>query len=359
MFNKRIILTSIVMLVILSGFAAGRWLDPIGLPSDEGGEELPPKITYDSTLKIIEVNAEIDGKKDTITSNGEKISEKAKEESKLEFEVEVKNIFGKELKNIKLEVTIEDIDDGGNLDEDSDISKLAPGESKKVNVAFELPLKVDDGSYDVKIHAEGKDQDNNLHILDWTLTLEVKKDSHNVEITKASLSPSTVSCSTYTNLEVGILNLGRDEEKAQIEVKNEYLNINLLEKGIELGTGTDNDAEYQKTFRLDMPYNAEAGTYPITINAYYNGGKSLATKKVNLAIKGCTQTGQKQRGVSVKGLPPTPSEKLGKLQTKTPSKTIISTASDESIILLLTIILIVVLGLIIFLLGVIITQLRR
>jgi len=315
-------------------------------------------ITYDSTLQITEITAEVDGKKDTITSNGKKISKEAKQESDIEFEINVKNIWDKEIKNIEVEVIIEDINDGDDLDEDADISYLAPGDSKKVDLDFDLPLKVDDDNYDVKIKVKGKDQDNNLHTLDWTLKLEVKKDKHDVKITKASISPSAIQCSRTTNLQVKVLNLGRDEEDVTLEIKSEYLNIDFKEKDIELGTGTDDDAEYEKRFRLNLPNNAETGTYPITIKAYYNKDKSVAAKKLNLMIEDCAQI--KQSGVSIKTLPPTLSETFEKSyqKAKTPS-TIISMQSDESIILLLTIILIIVLGLIIFLLGVIIMQLRR
>ena len=361
MFNKKLILIPVILLVLsVFVFASdptipGRW------GGGNGGDTTPldNTTTYDSTLQITEVTAEIDGKKDTIQNSGEKISKEAKQESDIEFEIEVKNIWDKEIKNIKLEVTIEDIDDDDNLEEDSQISKLAPGDSKKVDFEFDLPLKVDDDNYDVKIKVRGEDEDNNLHIIEWELTLTVEKDKHNVEITTVSLSPSTVSCQRTTNLRIELLNLGRDEEELKLELKSDDLGINFQKEDIELDTGTDDDAEYETAFRFTVPERIEEGTYPITINAYYNKAK-VTTKKINLIIEDCRQIKKKQSGVSIKTLPPTLSETFEKSyqKAKTPS-TIISMQSDESIILLLTIILIIVLGLIIFLLGVIIIQLRR
>ncbi|MCK4522369.1 MAG: hypothetical protein KAU20_07390 [Nanoarchaeota archaeon] len=384
MVNKKIMLIFPVILLVLSILVIA-WAPPLPPPdTDEDGindtEDNCPDVfnpgqedsdgdgigdacddnnattAYDSTLNIIEVNIEVDGRNSRITSNNTKIGKEAKENSDVEFEIEVKNIWDKKIEDIEVTVTIKDIDDGDDLKDESDISYLDSGSSKKIDIGFELPLKVDDGSYDVKIHIKGKDQDNNIHKIGWELTLKVKKDSHNVEITKASLSPSAVSCGKTSNLEIEVLNLGRDEEGITLEIKSEYLNIDFKKTDIELGTGTDNDAEYQKTFRLDIPSNAEVGTYPIIINAYYNEGKSLASKKVDLVIEEYTQTGQKQSGVSVKSIT-TPSQKLGKL--KTPSNTASSTAKEESIIMLLSIILIILLGLIIFVFGVIIIKLKR
>lgn len=355
MLNKKfaLILPTIFLILSISVLAINVNWAP-GVPDEGNGEEPPPSLikTYDSTLQIKEINVKVDGKKATITNNGEKIPREAKQESDLEFEIEVKNIFEKEIKNIAITATIKDIDD---LKEESDIYKLAPGDSKKVDFDFKLPLKLDDGDYDFKINLRGKDQDNNIHKLDWALTLEVEKDKHNVRITKASVSPSVVSCSKATNAIVEILNLGSEEEDVKLEITNRELGIDIKERDIELGTGTHDDAEYEKTFPLTVQNSIKAGTYPISINAYYNKDKSITAKKVNLVVEDCIK--QKQSLTQTKNQPSN-SQTTAKPKTKKPS-TIISTQTDESIILLLTLSLVIVLGLIIFLLGVIIIQLRR
>lgn len=336
-------------------FVFGGWLDDIGMPPGaDGGDDI---ITYDSTLKIIEINTKVDGKKDTITNSGEKIADEAKEESDIEFEINIKNIFNKEIKNIDVEVTIKDIDDGDDLEEEGDISKLDPGDSKKVDIDFDLPLKVDDKEYDVKINIKGEDEDNNLHIIDWVLTLEVKKDKHNVEITKASIAPSTIQCRRTINLQLELLNLGREEEEIKIEIKNEALGINLKEENIELDTGTDKDAEYEKTFSLEIPQNIKKGTYPIQIRVYYNKDRFVKTKDINLIIEECKQIKQKE-AVLVESLPPSVQETIGVAKKEQKETSIIFTY-QEPFILLSIIVLIILIGLIIFLMGVIIIQLRR
>jgi len=366
--NKKIILVPVILLV-LSIFALAEELPPGTLPfgngGNDGGGEPPPQlptdttIIYDSTFEITEINVDVDGEEDKITTNNKKIGEDAKEESDVDFEIKIKNIFNKTIENVEIRVTIEDIDDGDDLDEESDSFDLDAGESDDIDLDFELPLKVDDGDYDVKIHIEGKDEDGNIHTLDWQLVLEVKKDKHRIKITKASLSPSSVSCIRNSNLRLEILNLGReDEDDVKLEVKNEYLGIDIKQENIELGEGADDDAEYEKTFRLEIHPAIEPGTYPLDIRTYYNKDKSAGKKEVRLTIENCIE--KKQNKISVKALPPSPLETLGKMQQKTPApQTNIRYTYNEPFILLLGIVLIIILGVIIFLIGAIIIQLKK
>lgn len=360
MSNKKIMLIFPVMLLLLSAFVlAGGFMDGIGLPPDEDNEEQPPQIPI-SKLEIIKVNAEIDGKTDTIQSSGETISKEAKQESDVNFEIEVKNIFDKEIRNIKVSVTIKNIDDGDDLEKESEISKLAPGDSKNVDVKFNLPLKVDEDNYNVKIDVEGKDEDNNLHIVYWILTLKVEKEKNNVVINKASISPSSISCGGITELKVNVLNLGREEENVEIEVMNDYLGIDIREKNIKLGTGTDDDAEYEKAFRLDIPQGIAEGTYSLQIKVYYNKGRFARTKDVSFVIEDCKQTKQKGSNVLVKTTQQGSQQITGTAQQKTPLKeTTIAYNYNEPLLLLLTITFIILIGLIIFLIGAIVIKLKR
>ncbi len=137
---------------------------------------------FNSTLQIIQLDAKVDDERDKNLENNDKIRSKAKEESNIEFEFEIKNKFEKEIEDIQIITLIENIDDGDDLKEKSRIFSLAPNDSKEIDLDFELPLKVDDGDYDIEIDIKGKDKDNNLHKLKWQLILEVKKDKITKEV---------------------------------------------------------------------------------------------------------------------------------------------------------------------------------
>ena len=237
-------------------------------------------------LEIINVNAEVDGESDNNLQNNEKISESAKEESDVELEVEVKNSLNRKIDDIKVTAVIENIDDNDDLEESSYSFGLESGDSKKSTINFELPLRVDDGTYRVDILAEGEDSNNIKYEAEWKLKLEVKKDKDKLKITNARLSPALVSCGRKSDLELSVLNLGRDDEDISIEIVSDELGLNILREGIELGKGADEDAEYRKIFRLLISDGIAAGSYRIDIKA--GSDDFTATTYANIFIEDCS-----------------------------------------------------------------------
>lgn len=353
--NKKLLTFSVILLT-LSIFVLADDAPPGPAFGDESSDITPD---YTNTIEINEIKVEVDGNKDTIKSDGEKIDEKAGEESKIEFEIEVKNLFNKTIKDIEVSATIEDIG-GEDIDDETEISKLSPGNSKKATLNFKLPLRIDDDTYDVNIKIEGKDEDNKIHTAEWKLRLEVKKEEHKLRIIKTLVSPYSISCSRYSDLTVKILNIGREKETAKIEIKNDELGINLKEYDIELDTGTEYDAEYEKIFSLNIPDDIKPGTYLIHINVYYNDNKFTATRDINILVKECEQIGQtEQKEEALITIPSLETKEIVGIQekkTQQPETIIIYTYEDN---LLLTILSIIVAGFIIFLIGAIIIKLRK
>ena len=353
--NKKILIFPIILLT-LSIFVLADDAPP---GPAFGGEPSDTTPDYTSTIEISEIKVEVDENKDTIKADGEKIDEKAEEESKIEFEVEVKNLFNKTIEDIEVSATIEDIG-GEDIDDETEISKLSPGNSKKATLNFELPLRIDDDTYHVNIEVRGVDEDNKIHSIEWKLRLEVKKEEHKLRIIDALVSPYSISCLRYSDLTIRILNIGRKEETAKIEIKNDELGINLKEYDIELDTGTEYDAEYEKIFSLSIPDDAKPGTYPIHIKVYYNDDKFTVTKDINILVKECEQTGQtEQKEDALINIPPQQTQETIGIQEKKeqqPETKVVYIYEDS---LLLIILSIIVAGFIIFLIGTIIIKLRK
>ena len=85
---------------------------------------------------------------------------------------------------------IRDMDDGDDLEEESNEFDLRPGRDKSVTLNFEVPLEVDEDTYDVDIHVEGEDENGTTHEVDWIVYLEVEKDLvslHLSDVVKANL----------------------------------------------------------------------------------------------------------------------------------------------------------------------------
>src|SRR3989338_4302584 len=106
---------------------------------------------------------------------------------------------------------------------------LKAGRDKKVTLKFQLPIEIDEDTFDVTIHAEGEDENGTDHDADMRLRLEVEKENHLLKITRKTLSPAEVSCNRK-NVQVGVtaINIGsEDEEDVTFHVLNSDFGIDL------------------------------------------------------------------------------------------------------------------------------------
>ena len=248
------------------------------------------KVDKGARLAISDLDITIDGESDKNVNNNSKISEEAKPGSKVELKIELENLFDKEedleIEDVDIEVTIEDIDDGDDLEEEGDGIDIKQGKDETATVEFEIPLEVEEGEYDVLINADGEDENNTRHEALFIVKLEVDKEQHEIRITNAQISPSTVQCQRQISINAEIMNTGaKDEDEVSLEISNPQLGISSLTGGIELDEGTD-DNVYSKLLNYRIGENVAAGIYPITIKTKYDG-KESDTKTLNLEVKDC------------------------------------------------------------------------
>ena len=260
-------------------------------------------VSEGTPLLISKVDVKVDGKSDKDLDDGDTISKEAKPSSDVEFKIEVENLYSDdlEIEDITVTVTIEDIDDGDDLEEESSEFDLDPEDDKKVTLDFKIPLEVDEDTYTVEIKAEGEDKNNTEHETTFIVYLEVEKKAHEIRVKRAYLSPSQISCERTITLETSIINTGsKDEDDVSLRVENAALNINRLIEGIELDEGTD-DNTFKANYIFDIADDVSAGTYPISIKTYYDA-KSSAYDTVELTVKDCVveKEIEKEHKVTVK-----------------------------------------------------------
>ncbi|MCH8003110.1 MAG: lamin tail domain-containing protein [Nanoarchaeota archaeon] len=247
-------------------------------------------VTKGPKLQISDLDVKVDGKTDKNLIDGDKISKEAKPGSKVIFSIEVENLFTDdedlEIEDIEIIVTILDIDDGDDLDEDAKEFDLKAGKDEREKIEFEIPLEVEEDTFDVLIEVEGEDENGTTHEIEFNLELEVEKENHEIRIIRSALTPSTIKCQRTISINTEIINTGsEDEDDVTLEVMNSDLSINSLVTGIELDEGTD-DNRFTKLFTESISTDVLPGTYPITINTYYDG-KLSETDTVNLDVEEC------------------------------------------------------------------------
>jgi len=214
--------------------------------------------------------------------------------SELRFNFNIDNTFTDDedidIEDITVKVTIEEIDDGDDLEEESNEFDLNSGDNDDVDVFFNIPLSVIQGTYDVVIVVEGEDENRNSHTAQMNLKLKINKESKEVIVSQATLFPEKITCSGTSTLTATIKNIGaRTEDDAKIEIINSDLGINFVKKNIELDEDPfDSDNEFTKKLTINIDRGTEPKTYPIEVKSYIQEDIFWDSKTADLEVKACT-----------------------------------------------------------------------
>ena len=263
--------------------------------------ELDVHVDYDEAYTYrIENRDRIDSTTVPI-GNGSKIDAYILPGSDVTFTIRVENTFSGEdpdLKGVFARVTIKDIDDDADLEDESLDFDLEPGDDYRFDVKFKIPIDVDAGTYDVLIEAESEDRNETPYDTEASFKLEVKKQSHDIRIINAFLSPSTVDCSRKSKVTAEIANVGSNpENEIALEIKVPNLGVNSYEKDLFLESSneaSENEKTYTKTVNIEVPSFFTAGTYPVYVNLYWKNFVLFDKKDLELVVRDCGSSGTPQ-----------------------------------------------------------------
>jgi uncharacterized OsmC-like protein len=221
-------------------------------------------------------------------------------ESELRFNFNIENTFTDneniDINDITVKVTIEGIDDGDDIEEESNEFDLDSDSNEDVDIIIKIPLSVDVGIYDIVIEVSGEDDDRNEHTAQMNLKVDIDKEARDVVVSKASLFPEKIKCSGSSTLTATIENIGsKTEEEAGIKIINLDLGINFEKQDIELEEDPfDTDNEFTKKLIIDVGRDTNPGTYPVTVNSYIHKDALWETKTVNLVVESCSTPQQQE-----------------------------------------------------------------
>src|SRR3989338_709048 len=101
-----------------------------------------------SKLVFSDVDVKVGSKTSKNLEDGDTIDDEAEPGDTVEFRIEVRNNFTDaedlDIEDITVEVTIEEVDDGDDIDEESSDFDLKAGRDKKVTLKFQLPIEVEE-----------------------------------------------------------------------------------------------------------------------------------------------------------------------------------------------------------------------
>ena len=285
-------------------------------------------------LNFSRVDVKVGARNSNNLRDGDTIREDAKPGDKLEFRVEMKNTYTSaedlKIRNVIVNVKIEGIDNGDDLEEESNEFDLSPGSTKRVTLKFQVPEEVDEDSFDVIITADGDDKNGTSHSAEMRLNLQINKESHKVKITRDTLSPAEVSCNRKNmQMAVTLLNIGtEDEDTVNLEISNSDLRLDIKDDIGQLkAEPNEPESRFSKVYRFNVPADAEAGSYPITLKVLYNNDRKLSEDTQTLTVIDCSQPKQenKTQNVDLSNQPSTTPDKTTVVVQEVPPDTVVST----------------------------------
>lgn len=277
----------------------------IVVESDEYNESFAIVVDVRGKLRIVDLDVKVGSESDKNLNNGDRIDKEAKPEDEISFALELQNGYTDDedidIEDVLVTITIFEIDDGDDLEEESKEFKVKADDKEKVTLDFTLPLEVDEGNYDVQIEVEGQDENGVDQRVVWELELVVEKDRHAVLIYKSALDDVALSCQRTTDLVIEVVNIGQDnEDDVVLTIQNDDLSINV-KKSFELDNDPfDEDSKYKMTVPISLPSNFPVGSYPIIIKAYYDTDNLDDYKTVDLKVEKCSITVEDDEDTPVK-----------------------------------------------------------
>jgi hypothetical protein len=213
-----------------------------------------------------------------------------------EFKVKVQNDYTEDLEDVVVTVTVLDVDND-DIEEESEEFNLDSGDDDTVEITFDLSGEdLEDDTYDVEIKVEGEADDGSEHETIEIITVDIDREDHKVIIKEVDLSTSFVECSRHSTLEITAENVGSKNEDVEVTVKNTALGLEET-KEMDLDKYSGDDPKDNVKFFLDsFLANADAGSYPLTIEVTYDDGDEKETESVTIEVKNCGTTSSTSQG---------------------------------------------------------------
>ncbi|MBD3310065.1 hypothetical protein GF351_02505 [Candidatus Woesearchaeota archaeon] len=247
-----------------------------------------------SNLDIDDVKVYVDGRIDNGADEGGGVFE-VKPNSHVKVVVEVKNTFPDDDDDMRIEdvilyYTLYDIDDGADIEGETDDNDIGADRTKTFEFELDIPLEMDDGKYELLLEVEGEDEDNNDHEDSHSIDAEWEQENNELIIYDVSLNPKVVKCSRTSEIMVKLANIGENDEDVSLEITNGYLGLDkevnfTLEEDL-----FDEDSKATKYVKFEVPEDASPDTYSIIARAYFDDRDKSVQQSIGLEVEECTDS---------------------------------------------------------------------
>lgn len=245
-------------------------------------------------LSIKEIKAYVDGDKVSGADETGGTIDNVKPESTVKLKIKLENLYSRESKigidNIEVTGTIEEIDDGDDIEEEEDGIDIDAENDETVELVFEIPLEVEDESFDLILSIGGEDDYGVVYSKEIDFTVKVEKDKHNLKFQRFELGNEEIKCGSSTELLVSIANIGSKDEDAELTIASPGLGINRKETFKLENDPFDDDSKFTKTYLITPEQD---GNYIIEAKLVYGSEEETATAE--LKVDGCEEAIQETK----------------------------------------------------------------
>jgi len=272
--------------------------------SDANSTHTTATSKINSKLSIDDISVTVDGRTDSHLQNGNTVDREVRPLSKIEVKVKMKNEFTTDedldINDISTTVTIRDIADGDDLEEESAEFDLSADRTRTLLFNFNVPIEVEEGTFDINIDSDGRDDNGTRQATSSKIRLVVEKKDDDVRILKAELFPDTIDCSRNTQLSLDIVNFGREDygpdqsRRVLLRVENQQLGLGIRTDNIFLSDDlTSDESHYKPTYQIIVPSSLAAGTYPILVKVDYGVNfANTVSETATLTVNKCSTATQ-------------------------------------------------------------------
>ena len=254
--------------------------------------EEPPVKTYEQVcekLNVKDIKVYVDGKKESgADEDGGKID--VVPGSKLELKIEIENLYTDSedirIEDIAVEGVLESIDDGDDIDDEANDFNLNPEKDNEVSLSFDIPLEVEEDSYDLAVTIEGENENSFPYSEEIEFEVEVDKEKHDIIFDKFKFSNDNVDCSSSASLGVKVVNLGLNDESVRLTILNEELGVDIQES-FELSEDPfEKDNSFSKTYKIVLPSDINPGVYLLRADLFYENDIESSIAELNIVCEG-------------------------------------------------------------------------
>src|SRR3989338_5201013 len=223
------------------------------------------------------------------------------------------------LEDVQLTIEVDDDDLFAEaLTEEYELGSIDADKRITFYITFKIADDADAGDYTFNVRITAEDEKGRDHTLEQDIELNVQRESDDVRIIKAELTPKIISCEEEFALNLGIKNFGTDDQDlAAVSIYSRTLEINKQVKDIKLGEFDDSDNSWAQRFVFSMPKNITAGKHLLELRAFVNRDDVEMITNVEVPVAACTLPEEEPVDPAEEPAPEAPEETAEEEETET------------------------------------------